>query len=182
MDDIASQLGMSKKTLYQYYADKDELVNAVFTTVMEGNKVNCCEAEKRAENALHEVFLAFDRVQELFANMNPSVLFDMEKYHPNTFKLFKEFQNGFLYRMISANIRRGIEEGLYREDVDVDIVSRFRIHSIMLSFNSEAFPNNRTQLVHIEQQLLELFLHGLATPKGEKLIQKYLNQRTIKQQ
>src|SRR3954469_23865892 len=83
MDDIAAQLGMSKKTLYQYYADKDELVMGVFTTIMDQNRKWCTDDQKAAENAVHQVFLSFDRVQDLFANMNPSVLFDMEKYHPS---------------------------------------------------------------------------------------------------
>jgi TetR/AcrR family transcriptional regulator, cholesterol catabolism regulator len=180
MDDIAAQLGMSKKTLYQYYADKDELVTGVFSAIMENNKNRCTECRKMSENALHEVFLSFDRVQEMFANMNPAVLFDMEKYHSGCFKKFKEFQNGFMYQMIKSNIERGVEEGIYREDIDIDILTRYRIHSIMMSFNPEVFPNNRTHLLHIEQQLLEVFLNGIATSKGQKLIQKYKNQRTKK--
>jgi TetR/AcrR family transcriptional regulator, cholesterol catabolism regulator len=180
MDDIAAQLGMSKKTLYQYYADKDELVTGVFSAIMENNKCGCMEGRKASENALHEVFLSFDRVQEMFANMNPAVLFDMEKYHPGCFKKFKEYKNGFMYQMLKSNIERGMEEGIYREDIDVDILTRYRIHSIMMSFNPEMFPNNRTHLLHIEQQLLDVFLNGIATPKGQKLIQKYKNQRTKK--
>jgi AcrR family transcriptional regulator len=180
MDDIATQLGMSKKTLYQYYADKDELVSAVFSTLLEGNKSNCCRAEQQSEDALHEVFLGFDRVQEMFSNMNPSVLFDMEKYHPSSFRIFQEYQNGFLYKIITANLQRGIKEGLYREGLDIDILTRFRIHSVMLPFDPDVFPSNRSQLVHIEQVLLEHFLYGITTPKGQKLIQKYLSQRTTK--
>jgi AcrR family transcriptional regulator len=180
MDDIAAQLGMSKKTLYQYFTDKDELVYAVFTAIMEKNRKECLSDQKIADNALHEVFLAFDRVQEMFANMNPSVLFDMEKFHPGTFKKFKEYKNVFLYQMIRANLERGIQEEIYRSEIDIDIMTRYRIHSIMLAFNSEVFPNNRTALLHIEQQLIEHFLYGLATAKGQKLIQKYKSQRIKK--
>lgn len=181
MDDLSAQLGMSKKTLYQYFSDKDELVNAVFTTIMESNKSHCAEEQKQSENALHEVFLAFDRLRDMFAEMNPSVLFDMEKYHPSAFKKFREFRNNFIYQMIKTNLERGLREGLYRDDIDVDIMARFRIHSIMLSFDTDVFPANRTNLVRIEQQLLEHFLYGLATAKGQKLIQRYKNQRTQKQ-
>ena len=182
MDDIAAQVGMSKKTLYLYFTDKDELVDAVFTTIMEGNKTMCSAEQQSADNALHEVFLAFDRTQEMFAQMHPAVLFDMEKYHTATFVKFKEFKNTFLYGIIKDNIERGIKEELYREDIDVDILTRFRIHSIMLVFNPEVFPTNRTQIVHIEQQLVEHFLYGLSTSKGIKLIQKYKSQRTQKRQ
>ena len=178
MDDIASQLGMSKKTLYQYYTDKDELVQAVFTEVLQQNRECCQQDKEQAENAIHEVFIAFDRVREMFASMNPAVLFDMEKYHPAMFSKFNEFKNDFLYGMIKANLERGKQEEIYREDIDVDIITRFRISTLMLAFNTDVFPTNRTQLIHIEQQLQEHFLYGLATTKGQKLIQKYKNQRT----
>lgn len=178
MDDIATQAGMSKKTLYQYFADKESLVSAVFTAEMEHNKCNCIESQQKAENALHEVFIGFDRMQELFTNMNPAVLFDMEKYHPLTFKKFLEFKNGFLYNMLKANLERGVAEELYRSDIDIDIMVRLRLYNIMLSFNTDVFPSNRTNLLHIEQQLIEHFLYGLATQKGQKLIEKYKKQRT----
>src|SRR5678815_4133030 len=81
MDDIAAQLGMSKKTLYQYYTDKDELVNAVFDIILSVNKNNCTECTKKGENAIQEVFLSFDIMAEMLKTMNPSVLYDMQKYH-----------------------------------------------------------------------------------------------------
>jgi len=180
MDDIAAQLAMSKKTLYQYYTDKDELVTAVFSAVMENNRIECTVNKEKAENAVHEVFMAFDMVQEMFANMNIAVLYDMEKYHPVCFKKYLEYKNGFMYQMIRSNIERGVKEEVYRDDIDVDIMTRYRIYSIMLSFNTQVFPNNRSNVVYIEQQLLEHFLNGLATSKGHKLIQKYKSQRIKK--
>lgn len=180
MDDIAAQVGMSKKTLYQYYVDKEELVSAVFTAIMEDNRCKCIGDQEQSDNAIHEVFLAFDWVQQMFSEMNPAILFDMKKYHPVTYSKFRAYQDTFLYGMIRANLERGIEEGLYREDIDVDILTRYRNHSIMLVFDPDVFPSNRTQLVHIEYQLLEHFLYGLATPKGDKLIEKYKKQRTKK--
>ncbi len=178
MDDIAAALGMSKKTLYQHFADKEELVSACFSQVMEQNRHQCLIDQKRAENPIHEIFLAYDMTQEMFANMNPVVIYEMEKYHPASFKKFQDFKYGFLYKVIADNLQRGITEELYRPDIDVDVMARFRIESVMLPFNPSAFPNNRTQLVHIELQIFEHFIYGLATPKGQKLIQKYKGQRT----
>ena len=180
MDDIANNLGMSKKTLYQYYVDKDELVNAVFSGVMDHNKTQCGHCQANGENAIHEVFLSFDMLQEMLSNMNPSVLFDMQKYHPSAFKKFQDYRNNFLFHLIKNNLEKGRKEELYREDFDVEIMTRYRLFSIMLSFDSDVFPSNKTNLVYIEQQLLEHFLWGLATPKGQKLIQKYKSQRTNK--
>lgn len=180
MDDIAAQLGMSKKTLYQYFTDKDELVNGVFDNHFSYSKAQCIECTKKGENAIHEVFMSFDMVQELLSTMNPSVLYDMQKYHPSAYKKFDEFRNGFLYKTIKTNLERGIKEEIYRDDIDTDILSRYRLYSVVLSFNPEVFPNNKNNIIHIEQQLMEVFLYGLATSKGEKLIQKYKNQRTKK--
>src|SRR5205809_5177908 len=82
MDDIAAQLGMSKKTVYQYYTDKEELVDAVLSNLLGTNRNQCLADRQHAENAVHEVFLAFEMIQGLFANMNPTVVFDLEKFHP----------------------------------------------------------------------------------------------------
>ena len=177
MDDIAAQLGMSKKTLYQYFADKEELVDACFSGVLTQSRTRCLTDQQQSDNPIHEFFLAYDMMQEMFAEMNPAVLYDMEKYHPAAFKKFKEFKSGFLSKVITDNLRRGVEEELYRPEIDIDVMARLRIESVMLPFNTEVFPNNRTQLIHIEQQLFEHFLYGLATAKGQKLIQKYKNQR-----
>lgn len=180
MDDMAANLGISKKTLYQYYVDKEELVSAVFIAVIEQNKTRCLEDRKKAENAIHEIFLAFDMMQEMFSKMNPIVISDLEKYHPPVYKIFHDHKYGFLYQVIKTNIEKGIKEELYRAEIDVEVMTRFRIESIFLPFNAEVFPNNRTHLVHIEQQLVDHFLYGVATVKGQKMIQKYKIQRTKK--
>ena len=180
MDDIAAQLGMSKKTLYQYYADKEELVSGVFLSMIEGNRTRCLADRKVAENAIQEVFFALDMMQEMFAQMNPVVVFDLQKYHPDVYAKFHEHKYTFLYHMIQTNLEKGIREELYRSEIDVEVITRLRIESVMLPFNSEVFPNNRTHLIHIEEQLHDHFLYGLATPKGQKLIQKYKNQRNKK--
>ena len=180
MDDIATQLGMSKKTLYQYYADKDELVNEVFNSVLDANRAQCRECTQKGENAIHEVFLSFDMVEEMLTNMNPALLFDMQKYHPTAFKKFQEFRNSFLFRLIKTNLERGITEELYRPEIDIDLLSRYRVYSVLLSFDPEVFPNAKNQLVYVEQQLMEHFLFGIASAKGQKLIMKYKNQRSKK--
>ncbi|HEY0432972.1 MAG TPA: TetR/AcrR family transcriptional regulator [Chitinophagaceae bacterium] len=179
MDDIAAQLGMSKKTLYQYYTDKEELVDAVLGTILQKNRNECVYDRQHAENAIDEVFQAFEMMQEMFSNMNPAIVFDVEKYHPSVYKKLQHHKKVFMYQVISQNLERGIREDLYRADLNIEVITRFRIESMMLPFNSDAFPNNRTHLVSIQQDILELFLYGLATTKGQKLIQKYKQQKFV---
>jgi len=179
MDDIAAQLGMSKKTLYQYYTDKEELVDAVLSEMLEKNRNECAAYRQDAENAVHEVFQAFGMIQEMFSNMNPSIVFDLEKYHPAVYKKLAHHKKVFMYQVIGQNLERGVKEELYRQEINVDVLTRFRIESMMLPFDSEVFPDNRSHLVQIQEEILEHFLYGLATVKGQKLIQKYKLQKNL---
>jgi AcrR family transcriptional regulator len=180
MDDIAGALGMSKKTIYQYFADKDELIEAVIKDRIEESQI-CCEKDKEtARDAVHEVFLAMEMMQELFQNMNPAVIYDMEKFHPKAFNHFTKHKHQFLYKVLSDNIERGIQEELYRPEIDIDIIIKARLENMMLAFNQQLFPNNKFSLVAVETQLTEHFLFGLASPKGHKLILKYQQERLKK--
>ena len=177
MDEIANQLGISKKTIYQSFNDKDELVLEVFNAHMNENKNQCLIDQQEAENAVHEIFLAMDMTEDMLKALNTSILFDLEKYHPNTFNKFKAFKNDFLYKMIFENLKRGIQEELYRADINVDVIARMRLGTVMFSMNIEIFPPGKYKLVEVEQEILMHYLYGVTTPKGVKLIQKYNSQR-----
>ena len=177
MDDIANNLGMSKKTIYQYYADKDELIVAVITDELQDNQATCDRDHAASNNAVHEIFLVMNMVVELFSAMNPSLIYDMQKYHPNAFIKFQHHKNDYLYRTIRSNMERGIKEGLYREDINLDILARYRVEGIMLPFNPDFHTRLKYDLARIEEEFIIHFLFGLASPKGYRLIVKYQQER-----
>jgi AcrR family transcriptional regulator len=177
MDEIAAHLGISKKTIYQYYSDKDALVEGVVGIEIDRNEKTCWSQKEACENAVHEIFIAVDMVQEMLTHMNPSLIFDLEKYHPKAYKKFNDHKNKFMYDIIKDNLERGIKEGLYREEIKPDILSRFRLASMFLIFNPEIFPVNKHGLAEILAEVTDNFLFGLSTIKGQKLIQKYKSQR-----
>lgn len=177
MDDMATKLGMSKKTLYQYFADKHSLVEAVVRKEIAADEEECRCNQKISENAVHETFLVLDMLQEMLENMHPGIIFEMEKYHPTAFDIFKQHKNQFIYKMIRENIKRGMAEGLYREGLDADVLAKFRIESIFIPFNPETFPPHKYNLVHTETLLMEHFLYGICNTKGQKQIEKYFKQR-----
>lgn len=177
MDDIASNLGASKKTIYQYFKDKDSLVDAVVQREIEQDMQECGRIAVSCENAVHEVFKAFDMLQEMLTTMNPSIIFEMQKYHPEAYKKMNAHKNKFFVNIIKENLIRGIAEGNYREDLNIDILSRYRIESVFLGFNPEIFMQGKFTLVEVEMELMEHFLYGICTPKGQKLIHKYKKQR-----
>jgi hypothetical protein len=114
---------------------------------------------------------------EVLTNINPNVIFDLEKYHPKAFKKHTEFKNKFLYTIIKQNLDLGKEQGLYREDINSDIMARFRLASTFLIFNPEQFPHGKHSISAIINEMTDNFLYGLATNKGQKLIEKYKQQR-----
>ena len=177
MDEIATQLGVSKKTLYQYYSDKDELVEAVVVNIIHYAQ-NICECNKNdSKDAIHELFSAIEFVQEIFTDMNPAMMYDLERFHPKAFKHFLNYKNKFLYELIKANLRRGIEEELYRPEINIEIVAKFRLEGMMMAFNQDIFPATKYNLAELHTSLIEHFLFGVASLKGYKLINKYQQDR-----
>ena len=177
MDEVANHLGMSKKTIYQFYTDKDALVEDVMNIEITGKQVECKHHRQKSENAIHEIFMATDMLLELLTHMNPALIFDLEKYHPKAFKRYNEYKNSFLYTLIKENIEWGKKEGLYREEVFADIMARFRLASVFLIFNPDIFPGGKHSLPVILTEITDNFLYGLASAKGRKMIQKYKQQR-----
>jgi TetR/AcrR family transcriptional regulator, cholesterol catabolism regulator len=180
MDEIATSLGISKKTIYNYFEDKDALVDAVIIHEIKLNEHQCDVDKANATNAIHEIFLAMEMIQKTFADMNPSLVNDLKKYHAKSYTKFEMFKNDYLYNVIKNNIERGIKEELYRPEVSVDIIATLRLETMMLAFNQDLFQNGKYRLVFIEEQLIMHFLYGIASLKGYKLIMKYQNELSKK--
>ncbi|MDQ6723012.1 MAG: TetR/AcrR family transcriptional regulator [Thermoproteota archaeon] len=176
MAEIASRLGVSKKTIYQTFSDKDELVDHVVGDLLANTQMCCLTDKQKATNAVHEIFLAMEMVQQMFENMNPVILYDIERNHPATFQKFLQHKNKFLLQVLKENIERGKKEELYRNDINTDVIARIRLETMLLPFNPEIFPKNKFNLAELQQQLIEHFLFGVATIKGHKLILKYQQQ------
>lgn len=178
MDDIAASVGMSKKTLYHYYQDKDELVTSVVETVIGENQCTCEGHITAADNAVHEIFLAMEMMVEMCKTMNPSLIYEMQKYHPEAYQRFHLHKTQFLLAHIHQNLKRGIEEELYRPDVNAEVLARYRVESMFIPFNPDfqrSLPNYT--LLELEEHILTHFLFGLVTPKGHKLATKYMAER-----
>ena len=177
MDDISNHLGMSKKTLYQYYADKDELVDAVINDYIGGMETECLHCRANAKDAVHEIFLTMDHLSQELHNMNPMLLNDLEKFHFRSYQRFRQYKDKFLAELIRKNIETGISEELYRSDLNVDVMCKLRLESLMIPFNVTVFPPGKYNLADLSNELLLHYIYGLATIRGHKLIQKYNQQR-----
>ena len=180
MDEIATQLGISKKTIYQFFTDKDDLVSAVIGREVHKNELECAHYRDEGRDAIHEVFLAVEHLEEMLKYTNPLMLYDLEKYHPRAFQQIKDYKYQFLYEALLENLRRGIEEGAYRDNIPKDIVAKNRIESAFLVFNPDLFPHSRYRMSEVNFELALLFLQSIGTDKGKQLIEKYTKERIKK--
>ena len=177
MDEIATQLGISKKTVYQHFQDKDELVDRVLQMQINNMQVETTETVQSASNAIEEIFNTMDMMVKHSRNMNPMVLFDLQNYHLSSFQKFHAYKNDFLLNIISNNLKKGVEEGLYRSDIKIEILSKFRLETLMIGFNMDAFPADKYNVTEVSLVIIENFLYGLATEKGFNMIESYKNKR-----
>lgn len=173
MDDIAQQLGMSKKTIYKWYENKDAIVFAAIENHMHCTQDNCNLIAGRSANAIHELFQTMEMVRQMFNGIHPSVIFDLQKFHPKAWNLVEQHKSTFLLSKIVDNLQRGIREGYYRADLNIEIMARLRLAELGIVFNHETFPPERFNHQVVQVACLEHYMLGIATLKGHKLINRY---------
>jgi AcrR family transcriptional regulator len=173
MDDIANHLGISKKTIYQHYADKDALVLEVVKDDTSSMEATCDLHCAAATNAIDEIFRIMAFTDELFRNMNPSILYDLEKSYPAAYRVFENHKDHYFYPAIRKNLERGIQEGLYRPDIKTDIMAAYRVAGSLLVFTPKLFNTREHTVAEISHEIMEHYLFGVVTEKGYKMIVKY---------
>ena len=173
MDDIAADMAMSKKTLYKWFENKDQIVQAGMSKHLDGTQCECTNMIKTATSAIDELFRMMEWTKQQFSNVHPSIFYDLQKFHPGTWQLWLAHKNEFILAQIIQNLRRGIAEGLFRADLDVDVMARLRLSQIELLFDSDVFPPRQFGNERVSQALLEHFMLGVATLKGHRLINQY---------
>ncbi len=173
MDDIAKHLSMSKKTIYQFFSDKDELVHSLFMQSLEEDERDFVAISEKAANVVEEVFMFMRKMHEIFDTINPNIFYDLQKYHPKSWALFHDFKTNYILGSVEKSLERGKKQGLVREDVNVKILARLRVEEIGMGLNPQIFAADKFKIVDVQIALTEHFLYGICTLKGHKLINKY---------
>src|ERR1043165_2202620 len=176
MDDIARKAGISKKTLYQHVSSKPDVVIAAMQWHHEHMDELLTRLMQDAENAVEGMVRVHAVLIQMFRQINPMAMLELERFFPEAYRKFKEKLMKKDIATIRENIVRGMQEGLYREGMDADLLARYRVESCLILFQ----PNSLTSEAHhphlVSQCIMENFLYGLMTSKGEKLYQKYSEQ------
>ncbi len=171
MDDIAHKLGISKKTLYQYYKDKNEIVSTITQQTIECN----CEEQNliasQSKNAIDEMMQIMAYTKKFFTEIHPSYTLELQKYFPNAWDCFIKYKEEYIHKKIKNNLLRGIKEGLYRDDINIDLVIHHRMDGIEAAFRYAS--ETKCSLAEVHTQLLELSIYGVCSLKGYKMFEKY---------
>ncbi len=174
MDDVAHELGISKKTLYQYVRDKNELVEKV--VLYEIDTKRDFTDEKYSRNAIEDLFHLNVMIIETIKNTNPSKMYDLQKYHPQIYEKVSELRKKRILDSMKQNFRKGMKEGLYRSDLDEDVLSKMYVLRMghlshendidMYEFTSSAFIN----------EVFKYHIRGIASKKGIEFLENNMDE------
>lgn len=169
MDYIASQLGISKKTLYEHVSSKEDLIKQILTAKLQQLHSITEQASRSFPDAIADAVQVFKQVSMALKDVNPAMLFDLQKYYPAVFKLYVSFRDEQVTGHLLKNIERGIAQGLYRDDMNVMLIGKVYLH--MLEFITDP------DLEHVEHSFEERYkqaflyhMRGICTQKGLQLL------------
>jgi AcrR family transcriptional regulator len=176
MDSLANQLGMSKRTIYEIFSDKDELLTAVLTRIAQQQRDLVKRVLDESENSIDAIFTMLEMNRDNFQAMSPAFQADLKKYHHEV--LMKKADDSEMpdYRNHQEVIENGIKEKLFRKDINPDLVNRCLYNLGRSIIDHELYPYELFTRHEVIQNIFINYLRGIATPKGLELI----NQLAVK--
>lgn len=175
MDDLALDMGISKKTIYTHFANKTELVhectNFVFHEITEG--ITCICAKEM--NPIEELYEVKKFALNNLKNEKASPQYQLRKYYPKIHNVLIQKTFAMMQDCVLTNIKRGIESGMYRENLDPEFVSRIYFAGVNSIKDDVLFPRQQFPLVQLNDTYLEYHLRGIVTPKGRTVLNKIIN-------
>jgi TetR/AcrR family transcriptional regulator, cholesterol catabolism regulator len=176
VDDVAKAAGISKKTLYQVFADKDELVLAALKSHLEFMENNFVRIVNSNKNAIDQTLDCMVLMEGELSVMNPVCPVDLERYYPKAQLFMNNFITKVMTQTLEKNLNKGIAEAYFRADIDVKFCAQFRIETEFLLMYNPLFNKNKRKIIQYHRESLVQFLYGIATIKGHKLIEKKLKE------
>jgi AcrR family transcriptional regulator len=166
MDDVATQLHVSKRTLYELFNKKHDLIDEIVSSHIKAESELLMKLISESENAIDIMLKSSKYILHMYSKLRPSVLFDLKRYYPDIWKKVEHFNNDYIRQMIEKNLIRGIEENVYRKDIEPNILSTFYILQLHI-FSDESNENlNEFEFGELTKQFFNYHLHGIMSQKG----------------
>jgi AcrR family transcriptional regulator len=166
MDDVATEIGISKKTLYQYVTDKDDLVGKYIDFEIALRQEEICKCFRIGFNAIEELFEISVFMNRIIRNQNPATDHDLKKYYPNHYQKAVKARKEGIYNYIIFNLTKGIKEGLYREELNKEIIAKLYLERAENTHFIEQFTVEEFSSIKLFVELLTYHIRGIATEKG----------------
>jgi AcrR family transcriptional regulator len=177
MDDVARELGISKKTLYTFVENKDDLVAKVMDRHMEEQ----CKADftlhEVSTDAIDEMMRVIQQIMTDLKQMKPNVVHEMQKYHREVWERIEHFQRDYIYKLAKDNLEWGRRDGLYRTDFDLEIAARFYIAGSMTIFNDDWFPKPPYRFDDLFREFIVNYLYSIVSDRGRDILKTKLLQQ-----
>ena len=176
MDEVATNLGISKKTLYVYFDNKQDLVNHCFQKHYDlvSEMINTSAAQ--FENAIDELFAIDESCSIIMKQTNPYLLGELKRYYPNTWALIEQLKQKVLFNIMKKNLNKGIKQEIYRKEIDVDVIAILMINRIDTLINEEVFPLTQYDFRKLLTEIRIYHLRGIATIKGINYLEQKINE------
>ena len=172
MDDVANHLHISKKTLYLFVTDKNDLVEKAVARMHGQHTANIDGICEQHLNAIDEQYEVTQFLAELLTRVHPSINYDLKKYHPKAWEQFFLEKRAHIDTCLTRNMKRGMNEGLYRDDLNVDVVAKIYMARFDLLFDGELFPPGAYRFSDITWEAFRYHIHGIASAKGIQYLMK----------
>lgn len=176
MDDLARQLSVSKKTLYQFVTNKADLVEQIFHMHIAEEKALMGEVRSNSGDAVEEMIqLARYAIQQL-RKLSPTLVYDLQKYYQDIWQLIQNLHSVHVQSLIKENIERGMQQGVYRSDLNVDIIAKIYVLSTLAIVNEQTFPQKQYNKEVLFTEFIKYHIQGIASEKGLELYKKHVEQ------
>ena len=166
MDDVARELGISKKTLYQFVTDKDDLVGKFIDNEIAMRQEEICKCFGKKFNAIEELFEISIYMNRMMRDQNPATEYDLKKYYPQHFQKTVNARHEGIFNYILLNLKKGIREGLYRKEMNKEVIAKLYLWRIENSQINDLFTAEEFSSVKLFVELLTYHVRGIATDKG----------------
>ena len=166
MDDISRQLGISKKTLYKFVSDKNDLVKKAVQVMIDLEDEAMDFIQSRNLNSIDENMEIMKHATGMLNNMHPSIIFDMEKYHPAVLKYMMDNRHSKIYKCVMSNLEKGIEEGLYRKTLNADVIAKIYINTMDVILDQKELIIEGISFSEKFKEYFRYHIRGIASEKG----------------
>jgi len=166
MDDVAREIGISKKTLYQFFTDKDELVGKIIDNEIFQRQKEICNCFKVGYNAIEELFEISLFMNKFIREQNPATEHDLKKYYPHHYQKIVKARREGIFNYILLNLKKGKKEGLYRSEMDEEIIAKLYLSRSEILNSSDLFTAEEITSAKISEELLIYHVRGIATENG----------------